>query len=65
MLKVKNVIKILFLSCIISTSAEAYYKPRQTSKTDISVKTAKELYSLSAFEKNSILEVWTVSQYAS
>ena len=51
MLKVKNLIKVLLLSYIIYTNAKAYKEPRQTSKTEISAKTAKDLQSLFVFAK--------------
>ena len=54
--RLKIELKTLLLSCIIYINAEAYYKPRLTSKTEIFGKVAKVLQLLIIFEKSYITE---------
>ena len=59
--KLKIWLKTLLLSYVKYANAEVYYKPRQTSKTEISANIAKALRSLTIFAKNSIPVVSPVS----
>ena len=49
MLKAKNLIKNAPSRCILYVNVEAYQTPRQTSKTEISAKAAKNLQSSTVF----------------
>ena len=58
MLKVENLIKNTPSRLHHMHQRRDLLKTRQTSKADISAKTAKDIQSLTVFAKNSILEVW-------
>ena len=58
----KSLLKTLHLSYIIYTNAEAYKKPREVSKTEISPKTAKVLQLLTVFAKHpSQMSSWVLN----